>query len=127
MRQHTLRTTALALAALLVLAGCAGRREGGGVIVDMQGVDPWAYRQDLVECQAYADQVAAGEKVASGAVGGAVVGGALGAISGSSERAKRSAAAGAVIGATGGVADTARERRTVIRNCLQGRGYRVLN
>ncbi|MEE4361725.1 MAG: hypothetical protein V2I63_09395 [Pseudomonadales bacterium] len=116
----------LALAALLVLGGCAGRRDRG-IIVDTKGVNPSEYQRDLAECEAYADQVQAGEKVAAGAVGGAVIGGALGAISGSSERARRSAVAGAAIGGTGGVADAAQERRQVVRNCLVGRGYRVLN
>ena len=34
---------------LLLLAGCAGRR--GDPIVDMQGVDPVKYQQDLAYCR----------------------------------------------------------------------------
>jgi outer membrane lipoprotein SlyB len=61
------------------------------------------------------------------AAGGAVLGGALGAVRGSTKDARRGATAGAVIGATKGVADAMKSKDEVLRNCLTGRGYRVLN
>lgn len=96
-------------------------------IVDMQGVSVAQYQADLTECQAYADEVEAGRQVARGAVGGAVVGGAVGAVVGNSNTAQRGAGAGAVLGASRSAGNAMNERERVIRNCLRGRGYRVLN
>ncbi len=118
----------LASAALITgITGCAGRSHNHGIIVDTKGVDPSAYQRDLAECSQFAEQVNTGEKVAKDTVGGAVIGGAIGATVGNSDTAQRSAGAGAVLGASKGVGASAREKRTVIRNCLRGRGYRVLN
>ena len=108
---------------LLLLTGCASN----GPIVDMKGVDPQKYRQDLAECESYADQVAVGGKAATGAAVGAVVGAAVGAAVGNSRTAERSAGAGAVIGGAKGTGRGVRERKQVVRNCLRNRGYAVLN
>lgn len=109
--------------ALLTACGASGR----GPIVDMQGVSAAQYAQDLAECRDYADQVQVGREVVQGAVGGAVVGGAVGAAVGDSDTAQRAAGVGAVGGAARGVGNAVREREQVVRNCLLGRGYRVLN
>ncbi|UWN48935.1 hypothetical protein ASALC70_01125 [Alcanivorax sp. ALC70] len=50
-----------------------------------------------------------------GAVGGAVIGGVLGAIFGNSGTAGRMAG------------DAQQEKEQVLKNCMRGRGYRVLN
>jgi outer membrane lipoprotein SlyB len=115
----------IAVFSLLLLAGCAGtdRRP----IVDMQGVNVAQYNNDLVECQNYAADVEAGRQVVQGAAGGAVVGAVVGAAVGNSDTAQRAAGAGAAAGATRGAVNAARERDQVLRNCLRGRGYRVLN
>ncbi|HEX4881005.1 MAG TPA: glycine zipper family protein [Porticoccaceae bacterium] len=115
--------------ALLALAvGCAGQRRGEDrVIVDMQGVDRYAYRQDLADCEAYADEVRVGRRAAGGAVAGAVIGGAVGAIAGDHHTAERAAGVGGVVGGAKGVGSGLRERDRVVKNCLRGRGYRVLN
>jgi len=110
---------------VVLLAGCAGR--SGGPIVDMRGVDPVQYRQDLAECNSYADQVAVGHQAAQGAVAGAAVGGALGAILGKNTSAGEGAAAGAVAGGARGTAAGVRERQRVVKNCLRHRGYAVYN
>lgn len=119
------------LATLALLAGCATTPAAPilrqSVIVDQKGVDPVVYATDLQECEAYAAQVATGQEVAVNTAGGAVLGGALGAVRGSSKDARRGATAGAVIGATKGVADAMESKNEVLRNCLRGRGYRVLN
>ncbi len=108
-----------------LIAGC--RAMDDRPIVDMQGVNIGQYNADLVECQTYADEVEAGRQIARGAVGGAVVGGAVGAAVGNSNTAQRTAGAGAVLGASRGAQSAINERERVIRNCLRGRGYRVLN
>ena len=117
--------TVLVSLMVLAAAGCASR--ANEPIVDMRGVDPMQYRQDLAECYSLADQVAVGHKAGQGAVGGAVVGGALGAILGRDTSAGEGAAAGAVLGASRGTADGLRERQGVVRNCLRHRGYAVYN
>jgi hypothetical protein len=116
----------VALAALA--AACAGHRhDSGDVIVDTRGVDMHAYHHDLEECRAYADQVGVGRRAAGGALVGAVVGGAVGAIAGNSDTAERAAGVGGVIGGAKGAGSGLRERDRVVKNCLRGRGYRVLN
>lgn len=124
---HTIKFTALALVASTVLAGCANRGGGSQPIVDRRNVDPVQYQRDLAECQSYAGEVQTGRNVGGSAVTGAVVGGAIGAIVGNHNTAERMAGVGAVTGSARGVALTVREKRAVLRNCLNGRGYRVLN
>jgi len=91
------------------LAGCAGhrRRSADRVIVDTKRVDLNAYYRDLDECQQYADDVRVGRRAAGGVVAGAVIGGA--------------------VGGAEGAGSGLRERDRVVKNCLAGRGYRVLN
>jgi len=112
--------------AFMALAGCASEA-GRGVIIDRQGVDMAQYERDLAACTSYAEEVRAGEKVAANAAGGAVVGGAVGAVTRGSGGAKDGAAVGAIVGGAQGTRSAWREQQQVVRNCLQGRGYRVLN
>lgn len=100
---------------------------GNDPIVDTKGLDLALYDTDLLECKDYADQVNVAGKVATGTVAGAVVGGAVGSVWGGSRDVKRGAEAGAVTGAVGGVGSGLNERKRVVRNCLSGRGYLVLN
>ncbi len=105
-----------------LLGACSGAT---GPIIDTKGVDMARYEQDRAECETYAQQVSTGRAVGKGAAGGAAVGAAIGAIAGGD------AAEGAGIGAVSGGAQSARiadqEKADVERNCLRGRGYRVLN
>ena len=86
---------------------------GGG----QQGIDEAQYQQDLIDCRA----------IAENAAGGAVISGILGAIFGNSGTARRMAGGGAVIGAAGKAGDAEQEKSQVIKNCMRGRGCRVLN
>lgn len=104
-----------------LLAACAQQP-----IVDMKGVDREQYRQDLAECEQYAQQVSTGEEVAKHAVIGAAVGGAIGAVVGDSRTAERVAGAGAISGSTKGAARAEQRKDRVVFNCLKGRGYKVL-
>ncbi len=85
------------------------------IIIDEKGVNMSAYQQDLAECQRYTSGVKSGKKTAKGAASGSVIGGLIGGITG---------------GASGG-AKGAREGEKievrVVKRCLSGRGYRVLN
>lgn len=98
------------------------------IIIDKKGVNMTRYSEDLAECESYADQVRTGEKAARGAASGAVVGGAVGGIiDDSSEGAARGAGVGAVTGAVRGLNEGERGEIQVVKRCLRGRGYRVLN
>lgn len=93
-------------------------------IIDERGVNMVNYQADLQECESYADPISVGEGAAKGAAGGAAVGAATGAIGGD---IYSGAGYGAIFGATRYGNEADREKRTVVKRCLMGRGYRVLN
>lgn len=114
----------------LSITGCATTYQP---IVDRQSItDQQQYDQDLIECQAYARQVDPGTNAAVGAVGGAAVGAALGAIVGAffGCPGKTAGFGAALFGASGGMqgaGHTMAVQRDIVRRCMSGRGYRVLN
>lgn len=116
---------------VFLLASCASDPSLIGTsdpIIDTKGVDMSQYLIDKRECQAYAAEVNRGEKVARGAAAGAVVGGAIGAVLNREPNStERGAGVGAISGAAKGVGAGAREAERVVKQCLRGRGYRVLN
>ncbi|WOJ92175.1 YMGG-like glycine zipper-containing protein [Congregibacter variabilis] len=115
----------LVVVALIFLGACTTTDE---IIIDRKGVDMARYAADKAECEAYADEVRTGEKAARGAASGAVVGGAVGAIvRDSSQGALQGAGVGAVTGGARGVSEGERDKVRVVKRCLSGRGYRVLN
>ncbi len=117
------------LAALgLTLAGCGSDQP----IVDMKGVDEQRYAQDVAECREIADQVGVAGSAAGGgmlgALGGAAVGAAIGAVTGSPGRgASIGAAGGGAGGVVKGTQSGHNKQERVLRNCLKGRGYKVLD
>jgi len=126
-----LKITPLLVAVMLLAAcshyGASSGADSSGIIIDRQGVDMSRYYSDLNECQGYASEVRVAERTATSTAGGAVVGGIIGAVVGDSDTAKRGAGVGAVTGTIKGVSSGSRERERVVKNCLRGRGYRVLN
>ena len=119
----------LAAVMLFTLTACSSIEDitGNTPIIDTQGVNLSRYEGDLAECRTYADEVQIAQKAAAGSVSGAVIGGLLGAVWGNSNTAQRGAGVGAVSGGAKGVIGGVRERDRVIKRCLMGRGYRVLN
>lgn len=113
--------------AVATLVGCAGADVRP--IVDMKGVNESAYENDLQECQAYAKQESGmGSTAAKGAAAGAVVGGLLGLVTGGNGSGiAQAAGAGAVIGTAGGAYSGNQSQEAVVKRCLSGRGYKVLN
>ncbi len=113
--------TKLALPAilLLTLTACSTKP-----IVDTKGMDHAQFERDLAECTALAEQIDQGGTTLKSAATGALIGGLFGAISGN---ATTGAAFGGVAGGTSGGLSTDQEKASVIRNCLRGRGYTVLN
>lgn len=120
------RPSALCCMVAVLASGCAGRAEDR-IIVDTKGVDPGRYAEDLGECAEYAGLVDVEGRVLASAAGSAVLYGVLGAILDDGDTAERTAGAGAVFGGVRGGFDATREQERIIRNCLSGRGYRVLN
>jgi outer membrane lipoprotein SlyB len=118
-----------ALMLVLLFSGCSTIEDltGSNPIIDRQGVNLAHYDQNLIECQQYANEVEIARKAGTGAIGGAVIGGVFGAVLGNSNTAKRGAGVGVVGGAAKGVGQGLHEREAVIKRCLTGRGYRVLN
>jgi hypothetical protein len=112
----------LAGCAALLIAGCAGNPDP---IIDPRGVNMTAYEADLAECKALAEGVEVGKGAVKGAAAGAAVGGAIGAIR--DRDAGEAAGVGAVVGGARSAQLNERERQQVVKRCLRGRGYRVLN
>ena len=113
----------LILFSLTVVAGCTTTSE---IIIDQKGVDMSRYEENLADCESYAEQVAVAKKATKGAASGAVAGGAIGSVS-KGRDAGEGAAIGAITGVTKGLSDGERDKVRVVKNCLRGRGYRVLN
>ena len=121
MKLHKQTSITLAISSALLLAGCSS---APGPIIDTKGVNMAHYESDLRDCEGYADQIKIERGVAKGAVAGGAVGAATGAVLGDTAK-------GAGVGAIGGAARSAQrgeeEKTRVVKNCLRGRGYRVLN
>lgn len=117
------RLVALLAVAFALLGGCAS----DNVIVDTKGSDMTRYEQDRRECEAYADQVSTGKQAAKSAGFGAAIGAAIAALFGDSRAVVRGAGTGGVLGGAQGAVKGEGEKEQVLRNCLSGRGYRVLN
>lgn len=113
----------------LILAGCAvsGLPGGDSPIVDMKGVNQKEYDADLAECNKYTKEIEVGKQVIVGATSGAVIGAAVGAVADDSGAAKRTAGVGAILGTTKQTTRALNQRNRVLKRCLKGRGYRVLN
>jgi outer membrane lipoprotein SlyB len=122
----------LFIAAVLATAALAGCADTYRPIVDTREVDQATYERDLAECREYARRVDPAADAAKGGVVGGAIGAAVGAVIGAlTGNVGRAAAIGAAGGATGGVLrgglrGGARQKR-VIRRCLRGRGYQVLD
>lgn len=106
-----------------LMVGCANTGANYRPIVDTKGVDLNRYEIDLRECQQYATQtMGAGESAAAGALFGAI----LASAAGSTYDKNSTARVGAVTGAAGAGAEGETNQRNIIRRCLSGRGYKVL-
>ena len=111
----------------VLLTGCANTGANYRPMIDSKNVDFNKYEQDLQDCQNYARQThGAGEGAAAGAVAGAALSALVAAAGGKRYDKTASAKQGAVMGAAAGAAQGESDQRSVIRRCLAGRGYSVL-
>ncbi|MBL6698995.1 MAG: glycine zipper family protein [Luminiphilus sp.] len=111
------------------------------VVVDMSQVQDYTkYQTDLQQCEGLAvqNQPSAPQRdsVAGTAVKGAAVGAAAGAVSGGSgsKAAKKGAGAGVILAAgrnsserRNASANATAQKDQIVKNCMLGRGYNVLN
>ncbi len=123
MRILRINRAAVALAALSgLLTACSS---APGPIVDTKGVNMERYHEDLADCEGYAEQVRIEEGMARGGAAGGAVGAAAGAILG--ESVGEYAGVGAVAGAAKSGIRGDQEKSQVVKRCMRGRGYKVLN
>ena len=111
---------AIALIAIAIV-GCAANPKP---IIDTKGVDPELYAQDMAECEVYTEEIIIAEGAAKGTAAGVAVGAATGVVTGD---VGRSAGLGGIYGGTRSALDADRQQQRVWKNCMRGRGYRVLN
>lgn len=118
----------LAMALIVSVAACAGTGANYSPMVDTRSIDASRYYTDLAECQAFArNQPGAADNAAAGALVGALIG--LVFAAATHDRAYNGvyAGVGAASGGMSGAVAGEQGQRDVIRKCLQGRGYSVLN
>ena len=113
----------IALTATSIVAGCAANPDP---IIDTKGVDPELLAEDWEECEAYTEEISVAQGVGKGAALGTAVGAATGAVSNRRD-VDEAAGLGAIYGGTTSGLDADREKQQVFKNCMRGRGYRVLN
>jgi outer membrane lipoprotein SlyB len=112
--KHSSMVTALSLC---LLAGCQSNPRQR-VVVDPKSVDPVAYEKDLAECSTLADSAGKTGSAGTGALGG-IFGGSRGAVTMGS--------GSAVIGGASAAGKESNSKDQILKNCMTGRGYQVLN
>ena len=131
--------TMLSIAPVMVIGIQAAH--ANNVVVDMSQVQDYTqYQTDLQQCEGLAVQnqpdVPQRESVAGTAVKGAAVGATAGAVSGrsGSKAAKKGAGVGVIAAASrnsrnrrAASADASAQTDQIVKNCMRGRGYNVLN
>jgi hypothetical protein len=115
--------------ALILLTGCASR-----IIVDPKAsTNPANYFADKVECENISEQVSYGEEMAKASAIQGVASALFGAWLASKSHslpvktaAQTGALSGGVVGAGSGAMSTFKRREAIVRQCLIGRGYKIL-
>jgi len=131
--------TMLSIASVMVIG--IQTAHANNVVVDMSQVQDYTqYQTDLQQCEGLAVQnqpdAPQRESVAGTAVKGAAVGATAGAVSGRS--GSKAAKKGAGVGVIAAASRNSRNRRAasanasaqsdqIVKNCMRGRGYNVLN
>jgi len=105
----------------LLATGCAS----SPIIDPKSSKSPQNYYADRTECEAISSEVSYGWEMFKGAVIQGFVGALVGA-AGGGHGAEIGAASGAIVGAGKGAYDTNHSRAGIVRKCLEGRGYSVL-
>lgn len=112
------------IAVIAMLTGCATRGAGFSPMVDSKGKDGGDIASNTAECQQYAERQAG---AGGGAIAGALIGGLLMAALAPGGYRNNWAASGALVGGASGASGANDSQENVVRNCLRGRGFSVLN
>ena len=118
---------AISIFCTFLLVACAGANVRP--IVDMKNKTSQQYETDLQECQAFATQQSgAAETGLGGAAAGVVIGALLGLVGGGNRTdIAQVGGIGAVVGGASGLYEGNKAQENVVKQCLRGRGYNVLN
>ena len=103
----------------------SGNGNFDGIIVDAYNLKASKVDSDVAECRRLRKQ--AESDPVSDAVAGAIVGSAFAKLAGKEYSRTESAKRGAAVGLVDGAASSDKDKDAVFRNCLIGRGYKVLN
>lgn len=127
MKNRSIRVV-FCISLLAGMVACADTGANYRPVVDLKGVNGSKYEQDLSECQSLARQTSnAGTTAGEEAVAGTAIGGLLGLVGGGNgSNIAQAAGVGAVIGGAHGLYSGSQSQETVIKRCLSGRGYKVL-
>lgn len=124
----------LSMALAVGVGGCAApNTPGAGVgadytpVLDAAGADQTRYQADLAECRALARSVDVGSSAVTGAIIGALLGGALASAYGGGGQVQLDTANyGGMLGGSKALGDAAAQQKSMMINCMTGRGYRAL-
>ena len=122
------------LLCFFLLSGCISTQSdsifnpgSGKPIVDTKGVNMAQYELDLQECSTFAEDISTGKSIAKGTVTGAAVGAVIEAITDDERSWGDTFEVSAVSAGTRSGIRAVREKEQLVRRCLRGRGYKVLN
>ena len=115
---------------MCLLASCVSNdasEKNDVAIIDTRGVDMDVYRNDLLDCSSFSKNIDATQRTIEEGARSGVTGAAVGAILGGKEGAKKIGGSAGILGAVEGHIEARYEQSKIIKNCLRGRGYKVLN
>ena len=117
---------------LITLSGCVANNsssifEGSKPIIDTKGVNMSQYEIDLEECSIFSEDISTGKSIAKGAVTGAAVGAVIEVITDDVRSRRDAIEVGAVSGGAKSGIRAVREKEQILKRCLRGRGYKILN
>ena len=117
---------------LITLSGCVANNSGSifvgsKPIIDRQGVNMSQYEIDLEECSIFSEDISTGKSIVKGAATGAAVGAVIEAITDDVRSRRDAIEVGAVSGGAQSGVRAVREKQQILKRCLRGRGYKVLN
>ena len=116
----------------MTLSGCVANSSGSifessKPIIDTKGVNMSQYDIDLEECSVFSEDISTGKSIAKGAATGAAVGAVIEAITDDVRSRRDAIEVGAVSGGAKSGIRAVREKEQILKRCLRGRGYKVLN
>ena len=124
----------LILLSILYISGCIATKSGSifdvtgsKPIIDTKGIDISQYESDLEECETFADEISPTKSIVKGAATGAAVRTVIGAVTNGSKRTKDATGLGAIAGGGKSGIRAVQEKEQVVKRCVRGRGYQVLN